>query len=638
MLSYEDRRAKANTVSDKTKFEALDLLNKYNRCLIVRPTGIGKTYLLNAIAREYMDKYPNKSIIYLYPTDIIVNEEFTNKEYADIVHYLTFISFQRISLAFGSTTESDNFKSKSEDEKSAFIERQKETQLDILNTFKSASIVLIDEVHRIASEKLRSFFDMYDEEFEKVGLHIVGVTATIDRSDCEETDWIKNTLLKGKEVYSYCLGDAFNDEILLRPLIYRPVFNFDKQVENLAGELRAKKMNTSYFNDAELSQMIDNAKKSWGNNGKDIYNAIRKAGYVLSSDNPDDSFLRFIVFFSNTKHMVEEGGLIENYFRLATNTCASEDLGVEVNTELVVEYVISTTADVHNDMIVRDFCKEKDYRIYRPKSCDVCLEEKVVEENGVVSTVKESMPVKAHRVHLIFNVGTIIMGYHVPHISGVMQLSSVNTSIMFYQQIGRCLSVKNTKPSIIFDVVSNMLKAEKGFESNKNERRITERDLILGNMSISDREKRGDSLVEAVQTGVDTEATDRFVRFLGAMQDSSLLYTERIKWLYIERNMPIVFIAADLGVSCEEVYRTLLNMGIPLEDEQNEFKLLYDGLPKLQGDDNTKLDLKEKKSMSDYLMLGMLNSKSAHKLFTLNSKKKTKTLFESIAKYISKRF
>ena len=619
ILSYNERQEKAREVGNKTKQETLELLEKHGRCLVTRPTGIGKTFLLNALAREYKKKYPDKLTVYLYPTDIIVNEIKSNEAYSDIADELEFMSFQKISLAFGGM-DTERVSNMTPDER-AKLQAQKDSSIkEILDTFSKASIVLIDEVHRVASEKLMDFFMTYDYIFTNNNIHIVGVTATIDRTEEEETNWIKNELLHGVEVYKYSLSDALNDGILLPLQIFRPIFNFAKEVETLADQYKKVSANKSYYHSGELDQLIAKASKEWGSNGHDIYNAVSKVGYRLDSDNPDDSFLRFIVFFQSTKHMVEEGENIENYFRLATNSVASELLGTNVETDLLVEYVISTTADINNDMIVKDLCDKESFRIYRDKTSDVCQRVKVVENKKV----KEYIPPKAHRVHLIFNVGTIIMGYHVPHISGIMMLRGTGTSIMFYQQLGRCFSVKNRRPSIVFDVVSNISKLENNFGKDRQRRELVIKNTNNNGVSESKEQTELDDIMDAYQVGIDNLASDKFLNLISALQteNTSFLYTERIKWLYQDRNLPIVFIANDLGMTCDEVVNVLLGCGINIENEKYEADYIIDSLEKVANDSN--IDL-----------LGKLYSKTASDKFLEYRKRSKHTLFSFLAKKLS---
>lgn len=628
-LTYNERQEKAREIGAKTKEEALALLNKHGKCLVVRPTGIGKTYLLNKVAQYYKEQYPDKNVVYLYPTDIIINEIKSNSSYADIYPYVTFESFQTIALAYGSM-ETDKIQAMSKEERNKLQALKLSKQKYIEELFSSSSIVLIDEVHRAASENLMGFFDLCRHIFGKNKVHLLGATATIERSDMDETDWIKQELFDGVEVSTYTLGDAFLDGILLFPIVFQPVFNLDKEIESIEGEYKRVSAGKNYYNEDEIHQVGQELVYEWGNNGKDIYEAMEEAGYRLDSDNPDDSFMRFIVFFKDTKHMVDEGANIEEYFRLATNSVASNALGKEVKTDLIVEYVISTTADKSNDYIVKKHCSEESYRIYRDDAEDVCQEEYI--EDGVKK--RRYIQSRPHTLSLIFNINTIIMGYHVPDISGIMQLRKANTSILFYQQLGRCFSIKSTKRPIVYDVVSNLLN-DFDRQSRSNESGIDNvvKHLILDNMSKEDREVRGDDLVKAIQVGVNRDAGNLLLDKVNRFNNPNFIYIDRIIYLYTDRHMPIAFIAQDVGVSCSDVVKILTRENIQLKDEHAEYKYI---MSQFEEDENNELQIRGKRDT--FNLLRYLNSKHASKTYDkYNKSNSTLTLFSAIAKMVSRR-
>lgn len=62
---------------------------------------------------------------------------------------------------------------------------------------------------------------------------------------------------------------------------------------------------------------------------------------------------------------------------------------------------------------------------------------------------------KANTIDLICCIDMLNMGYHVDDITGVIMLRTTESDIIYKQQIGRCLSVKNTNAPIVFDLVGN---------------------------------------------------------------------------------------------------------------------------------------------------------------------------------------
>ncbi len=588
-LSLQERLKKSYEVSDKTRDEAISLLKEFGRCLIVRPTGFGKTYLLCKIAELFYNKeYKDKNIIYVYPNDIIVNEIMGNNEYEDIRDRLTFFSYQKLAQNF---SENGMGSSKAE----------------IIEVVKNACVILIDEVHRSAALGFTKFIDGISEEVEigANGVHILGVTATIDRPEQSETDWIKQDLFRGIEVFDYSLGDALKDGILLSPYVSRPIFDFDKETETIKGELKSIHKGSSCYNEKDMNQRVDRMKLEWGNNGKTIYEAIEEVGYKLDSANPDDSYLKFIVFFKDTNHMLEEGESIENYFRLAITKCFEEATGRKSEMTLAVEYVISDTADKAHNNVIKELCDRKDYRTYRNKPAEVGT----YLDNGVLKYIQP----KPMHIDLVFNISTIVMGYHVPYTSGVMLLRNINTGIPFYQMIGRCFSMKSTRRPIIYDVVLN---TTKDYTNNTTNKLV--RGIIESNLSYNERNSdKKEEIISAVQTGIDTGATDDFLARLHALSEDSFTYVDRVKYLYCDRGMPVQFVASDTGLSCSRVIKLLLEQGVNVAEEKSHTKYLI-----------------ERASGNQYYhgLLRTACSKKASETYKAGSQRKKSTLWDAFLK------
>ena len=56
---------KIDELRDSTYNEANKLLREYHKCIIIRPTGFGKTGILVRLMKDY------KNISYLYPSKVI---------------------------------------------------------------------------------------------------------------------------------------------------------------------------------------------------------------------------------------------------------------------------------------------------------------------------------------------------------------------------------------------------------------------------------------------------------------------------------------------------------------------------------------------------------------------------------------
>ena len=571
-MTVSERNAKRDEVSAKTELETKEMIDKNGRALVVRPTGFGKTYLLCKFAEKYyLDNNKDKKFLYIFPSYIIVNDiksaSGKGMKYEKIYPYLDFVSYQEINLAFGDTgTE--------------------EKRIELLNKVKESPIVLIDEVHKSASPNFRLFMEEADQYIGVDKTHLLGVTATIIREDLEETDWIQEVEFKGCRISNYTLNQAIYDGVLLPPYRTRPVFDIEEVKETANERLSHSKINDKYKK--VQIDYLNNALKEWKNGSKSMYKAIEHVGFKLDSDNPDDSFMRFIVFFRNTKHLEEEGELVEEIFRKAVNEEASEALGKKIKTNVNVEYVISDTADKNNDNIVQKLCEKHKDRVYRTNAEQVCTEEVVItDEDGKKHKELLQKKPKAHQLDLIFNVNVITMGYHVPYIAGVMFLRGTNTYICNRQQLGRCMSVTNTRQPIVFDVADNLSKTF-GKKQDKLNSEIEETSVISKTSTldkIDDKEKRHRELEAkyrdeddgTVFTIGDTE--DDVSTIMRRLQDETLI-KETCIYLYEERHMPIVFVANELEIPISSVLDCLRKEGITIKDESDEYRHVHETLIK----------------------------------------------------------
>lgn len=589
--SYNDRMKILVEESTKTMSDMCNKLDKHGRCLSIRPTGFGKTYLLVHLACRYIEKYPDKKVLYVLPSNIIETEIRNNSEYnQDLINeYFIFVTYQALAKSVG---ESGTAKSRDK----------------YFNLLRDCSICLLDEVHRSAADGYKTFYE-YTEEFYGVdNVHLAGVTATPLRHNESESEWILSDLFRGIKTYDYTLWDAIDSGLLLKPIYCMAKFQVMELADDFKKEIKKSHLEANgYFNEQDFETSFNKAYHSNGTESEIIYRNLKKAGYNLLSDNPDDSYLKFIVFFNNAQDLVEHGDETEEWFFNAIEKESSKDYGVEIEFEKHVDYVISSTADQKNDMIVKSHTSNKSYRscIYN------------------ASEVGSNDTYKGHRIDLIFNVNVITMGYHVDHISGIMMRRGTGTDIMYYQQLGRCFSVKATRPSIIFDLAYN-----KNTQMNRDRKRDFSK-IVLNDESETvsestfiervptERQERGfeDAFVIDFEDGID----DLFSKW----QDPNYSYISRIKYLYEDRNMPIALIAQDTNLSCTKVTQYLVESGVQLKYETPMFTYL-----------NTNGALKNTKS-NEFKLVRFLYSKKAYE-FLMTVKKDTKRGVTSLFMFVSK--
>lgn len=502
--------------------------------MVIRPTGFGKTYFLCNLARNMLIK-GKKNVVYIYPTNIILSEVRDN--YSDVYENIDMISYQAISLAFGDTGN-------------------EKARASILKKIKSCDLLLLDEVHRAGAIGFRRFWDYVEYNLKK-SAYIVGVTATIERTD-EGAGFVIDDMFKGIQTSTYDLGNALQDGVFLPPVLAR---YSSSQVSNL------QVAEDSGFDKASYNILKQRyTQLSPVENSRNLYLTLKSCGYNFLSSNADDSFCRFIVFFKDTESMVDLGEEVEEYFYNALNTQASIVEGTDVSVELDVEYVISKTADNNNNNIVRDHCKSNIFnkrgdkvgtRTYRDDALYTCTTGKSLD------TIEQKKP-KAFTCSLVFNVDTIVMGYHIKPTSGVMIYRNCNSIISFNQMLGRCFDASATHEPIIIDVFNNM--------ANQLELRRKYDYQSSGGDDIDP------SLLQKITTRTSKQVESRYKQYKGSIDVQSYFGWSRVKNgktmalildFYNEKQMPIYQIASILDISCTDVVRVLKAQGIVIEDESN---------------------------------------------------------------------
>ena len=140
---------------------------------------------------------------------------------------------------------------------------------------------------------------------------------------------------------------------------------------------------------------------------KDMIYNIEQANKIeyLFKENIEDKSGKFIVFCKSVPHTKECKKLLEKWFK---------------NIGMKVKVYISISKDYDKDEQLEKFIKDK-----------------------------------SNRIRLLLSVNRFNEGLHVKDISGVIMMRPTKSPIMYLQQLGRALSVKENHTPIIFDIVNN---------------------------------------------------------------------------------------------------------------------------------------------------------------------------------------
>lgn len=388
-------------VRDGTFDDLCDKLLKYGMCMVVRPTGFGKTYMTARLMSMF------KRVLFLYPTNIIadvVKDVYGDK---DNVTYMSYQGLIRMDVAF----------------------------------MEEYDLIVCDECHRLGAERTNSVLKNY------LAIHrtckLVGLTATPQRMDSFS---VLSDLFNGIQVFSYTMHDAVTDGFMLKPYYCFMSYGYKKDVEaSLKAGLKGI--------DVEVDELIK--KKLYSEYSEEAYRVFGKDKIIRDVCDKylrDRSYMKFMWFFPTKESLLQGYEEVVNDFRSAYPS-----------------YEVSST------IIISDY----EYR----RNTEL-LEDLVRKDN---------------KIDIIFSVDMLNMGYHVSDVTGVGLCRATDSSIIFNQQIGRCMNTVDvdSEPKVIFDFVDNLSRRAvyetgRGISSNNSSvdaenqdvNCLTEEDIVaIGNIA-----------------------------------------------------------------------------------------------------------------------------------------------------------
>lgn len=290
-----------------TYLNAKRVLAETNDCVIIRPTGFGKTGILT----KFIDDYTN--ILYLYPSDVVrqaVLRFYYQNNIPDdkTIDNVTFMTYTKLAMMKKS---------------------------EILN-LPQYDCIILDECHKVGAIKTCNKLDMLlDSQRETHTCHLIGATATPDRMD--SVDEISRYFGINK-CFEYNLHNAFQDNVLQRPYYffckYADTDNLDKMVKDLTdSELRKiykKKSEISLRNDLS-ARMIEMA---------DMFNMENVVYNICEQYAPSTEYMKFVCFFSSFDSIKTNGPKVKEWFSKAYPTH-------KVHTLEITSETTDTHANVH---------------------------------------------------------------------------------------------------------------------------------------------------------------------------------------------------------------------------------------------------------------------------------------------------
>lgn len=318
---------KVEKLRDQTYKEAVELLNKYGKCAIIRPTGFGKTGLLTRFIRSR--KY-NK-ILYLYPSEVVKNTVLgfyyknskTDKDYIPNVTFMTYMKLTQLS-------EKD------------------------FEALKGTELIICDECHKLgAPETMNGIHELLDSF---PNAHILGATATPERMDMiDEIAMFFDDRITSK----YTLHDAFQDGIIKKPYYCFCAYGESdpKVLEQIKKDSKLEVAKMTNANDRKYASELLNSKFV-------EIAKLQKMEYVitetLKETDIDTSYQKYIVFFSSFSHMRRNKKKVKTWFK---NAFPEHTIN-----ELVIS---SETQEYHDNVNKLDSLDYKENHIDLIYSCDM---------------------------------------------------------------------------------------------------------------------------------------------------------------------------------------------------------------------------------------------------------------------------
>lgn len=299
---------KIEELRESTYQEAVELLNTYGQCAIIRPTGFGKTGILTRFIKSGL----YKKILYLYPADVIKNTvlDFYNNSKQEV-----------LDIYYDHTEKKDKI------DNVIFMTYMKLTSLseEDLKCLEGIDLVICDECHRLgATETMEGMKEIMEL---KSNPHILGATASPERMDMIDEIAL---FFDDHCVSRYSLHDAFKDGILLKPFYTFCAFG-ETDARRLA-EIKKDAMiqvedmsilDRKYATELINARMIEISK-------------LAKMEYVIEETlkevDIDTTYQKYIVFCNGFSHMRKAKRNVKKWFKTVFPTHKINELIISSET------------------------------------------------------------------------------------------------------------------------------------------------------------------------------------------------------------------------------------------------------------------------------------------------------------------
>lgn len=274
----------------KTLRDARKLLRKYHKCLIVRPTGFGKTWLLTELIRSY------KKVLYLYPSAVIADT--VVDRYYDLELEENGQDAEPETIELYSMLKDENKITNCDLMTYAMLVRQSPRKLTSLA--RKYDLIICDEAHRLGGSKTKSAMERLFAKANE-NTDFVGATATPTRTDNFD---IASHFYGDRMTYAYTLYDAIEAGIIKRPNYCYATYDVRKDLEQGFAD-DGQDIKDKDVQSVINARMIEIAR---------IYNMPSIIREVCEKYAESTDYMKFIVFFANKRHMTDKLPDVINWF------------------------------------------------------------------------------------------------------------------------------------------------------------------------------------------------------------------------------------------------------------------------------------------------------------------------------------
>lgn len=257
---------KLNKCQKKTIKEVLEKLQKFGKCLLIRPTGWGKTTTSMTIMKKY------KKVFFIYPATI-------NRDAVEpslIKSGIKNVSFYSYALI-------RNFYKKGK--------LQEEFGLKMGNN----CLFIFDEAHKTGGNVTQSaILSLMNNICKKA--HYLGITATPDRTDRVD---IRYHIFDGITPFEYTIEDAFNDGLFKEPYYVLTMWDKDSLIFDKLAEIDLKEG----YSEAKKEQMKNYVIRKLNRQKFTVENLDEILINNFNKFQNEDEYYQFVCYYSSFKEL-----------------------------------------------------------------------------------------------------------------------------------------------------------------------------------------------------------------------------------------------------------------------------------------------------------------------------------------------